>query len=86
MDAGNFNSGTVFMDRYVLLIGGFQYANTTLANGTIPSCGNPQRICNEASKLHDPHCRTKCHADTTDDSYNDIFVYDSHTDWPRYAV
>jgi len=79
--SGNFNSGTVFADRYILLIGGYQYDNTTLTNGTnIPSYGNPQRLCDAASKLKDPHCRAACTANTTDDYFNDIFVYDTLTD------
>jgi hypothetical protein len=77
--SGNFNSDTVFMDRYILLIGGYQYANVTLTNGTvIPSFGNPQRMCKQDSK---PHCRQGCAADVTSESYyNDIFVYDTKTD------
>ena len=62
---------------------GYQYDNTTLSNGTnIPSYGNPQRLCSHASKLRDRHCRPSCTAnvDTTDDYFNDIFVYDTKTD------
>ena len=79
--SGNFNSGTVFADRYILLIGGYQYANTTLQNGTnIPSYGMPQRMCSAASKLTDAHCRPTCTSDTTDVYFNDIFVHDAKMD------
>lgn len=81
--SGNFNSDTVFMDRYILLIGGYQYTNVTLTNGTIiPSYGTAQRMCkNTASKLQDPHCRHDCTANVTTMNYfNDIFVYDTKTD------
>jgi len=79
--SGNFNSDTVFMNRYILLIGGYQYANVSLVNGsTIPAYGNPQRMCNPA-KPKGPHCRSQCSADVTSQEYfNDIFVYDTQTD------
>ena len=39
-----------------------------------------QRMCSAASKLTDAHCRPTCTSDTTDDYFNDIFVYDAKMD------
>ena len=32
--SGNFGGNTVYLDRYVILVGGYQYSNVTLVNGS----------------------------------------------------
>lgn len=62
--SGNFPSDAVFDGRYILLIGGFQYDNVTLPNGTeVPSYGTPQQMCGSPiSGSHPERCRRDCKA------------------------
>eukprot|EP01052_Picozoa_sp_SAG31_P036455 SAG31_NODE_4554_length_3143_cov_24.683640_2_plen_534_part_00 len=82
--SGNFGSDSVFMGRYIILIGGFQYDQVTLRNGTnVPSYGKPQRMCNRAKKGA-THCRPGCPALETkiqsNEYFNDVWAYDTRTD------
>ena len=60
--SGNFPSGAVFGERYILLIGGYQYDNVTLPNGTeVSSYGTPQQMCDwPVSGSRPERCRKGC--------------------------
>eukprot|EP00039_Didymoeca_costata_P022906 m.347553 g.347553 ORF g.347553 m.347553 type:complete len:465 (-) comp33266_c0_seq1:120-1514(-) len=83
---------TTFQDRYIILIGGYQYGNTYYPNGTnSKSFGSPQRMC----PVRTPStigigCLHNCSVNMPNKTYmdnpkgvwsheynNDVFVYDT---------
>jgi hypothetical protein len=93
ISSGNFqtNGNNAFMDRYIILVGGYQYGHVYLANGTY---GNPygqaQRMCpDKAIAANTSGCHSTCSSATSgivDKGYmgnwaseydNDVFVFDT---------
>ena len=84
---------TAFEDRYIVLIGGYQYGSTLLANGSsTPSTGLAQRMCPRGvppaagvgclrgCRVDMPNRTYMGHAGTWSHEYNnDVFVYDTLT-------
>ena len=53
---------TAFEDRYIIMIGGYQYPNTYYFNKSVgPSFGTPQRMCPNATG--GVGCRPHCTVD-----------------------
>lgn len=80
--SGNFqtNGGGAFLNRYILLVGGYPYGGVYAKNGSIvPSYGQAQQFC-PAGKQSPVQCRKGCDAKTTgNEYYNDIWVFDTET-------
>lgn len=90
--SGNFqtNGASSFMDRYVILVGGYQYKSVYHANGTTTApYGQSQRMCPpNATGASAAGCRAGCSASKSivdkhwmgqwkDEYDNDVFVYDA---------
>ena len=72
------NGAHAFMDRYIILAGGYQYGQTMSVNGTVTKGamgGTAHQLCPEGSKSQ-PNCWPCAAAVGGDEYYNDVLVYD----------
>ena len=76
------NGGGAFLDRYILLVGGYPYGKIYTLNGTIaPGYGQAHQLC-PAGKQDLAACRKGCDAKTAikpggSEYYNDIWAFDT---------
>ena len=82
--SGNFqtNGRGAFMDRYILLVGGYPYGGVYALNGSIvPSYGQAKQLC-PAGEQSPAQCRKGCNTKTAakpggSEYYNDIWAFDT---------